>query len=87
MSNVDFFQSIKESMRTELEKSADNLINELGKRFVEEMQKNRSRVIAALLDSVQMIVTESKIDRGFTFQINIKGCSDEGNSKKCTRYH
>lgn len=82
MKDVDFFQSIEESMRTELEKRADNLIDKLGKQFVEEMQKNKSRVIAALLDSVQMLMTESSIDRSLTFQINIKSCSDEGNSKK-----
>lgn len=78
MKDEDFLISLEECMRNELEKSADNLINELGKQFVEEMKKNRSRVIAALLDSVETLVTESGINRSLTFQINIKGRSDNG---------
>lgn len=73
MTDNDILSSIKEQMRNELARIANQEIDKLVHKFTCEMGKHKAEFIAAIIKDVECLVVKNSVNEGITFQINIKG--------------
>ena len=73
MTDKDVLANIKETLRAELGKCANEEIDKLTHKFVCEMGKVKSKLITALINSIDVKMTQDISNQQIVFQINIKG--------------
>ena len=73
MTEVDILASIKENLRAELGRCANEEIDKLTHKFCCEMGKHKAELISAMINRFEIMVIENSLSRDITFQINIKG--------------
>ena len=73
MTENDILSSISEKMRTELSRLANQEIDRLAHKFVCEMGKHKAEFIASIINDIEIVASENRMNREITFQINIKG--------------
>ena len=73
MTENDILSSIKEKMRAELSRIANEEIDKLVHKFTCELGKHKAELISTLINNIEIIVKENHFNRDVTFQINIKG--------------
>ena len=73
MTENDILSSIQEQMRAELSRLANKEIDKLVHKFTCEMGKHKAEFIAAIINNVECLAIENRMNREITFQINIKG--------------
>ena len=76
MTDIDICLKIKEKLQAELEECADEEIEKLTHKFVSEIGKVKSKLITALINSIDFKMTQEIPTQQIVFQINIKGGAD-----------
>ena len=73
MNENDILSSIKEKMREELSRIANQEIDNLAHKFYCAMGKHKAEFIASIINDIEFVAMENQLNREITFQINIKG--------------
>lgn len=73
MTDRDILSSIKEELRAELARFANEEIDKLAHKFVCQMGKRKAELISAMINRIEILVGENQPKREITVQINIKG--------------
>lgn len=76
MTDRDVLASIKETIREELGRCANAEIDKLAHKFACEMGKHKAELITAMMNRLEIMAIENRLNREITFQINIKGGAD-----------
>lgn len=76
MTQTDILAKLKEEIRVELERCANEEIQKLVEKFTHkfecEMGKHKADLISALINNVELMVNNNPMTQQTTFQINIK---------------
>ena len=72
MTERDVLSTLKEQVREELGKEANETIEKLVHKFRCELGKHRTSLIAEMLDRIEIIAIDNASNRELTFQIIIK---------------
>lgn len=76
MTETDILAKLKEEIRVELERCANEEIQKLVEKFTHkfecEMGKHKADLISALINNVELMVNNNPMTQQTTFQINIK---------------
>ena len=73
MTDNDVLATMKENLRSELSRYANEEIDRFAHKFVCEMGKHKAELISALINQVEIMVTKEPLSRNVVFQIIIKG--------------
>lgn len=77
MTEQDILSAMKEQVRQELGREANETIEKLVQRFRCELGKYKTSLIAEMLNRIEIIANRNDFNQEVTFQINIKaGRSD-----------
>lgn len=72
MTEQDILSAMKEQVRQELGREANETIEKLVQRFRCELGKYKTSLIAEMLNRIEIIANQNDFNREVTFQINIK---------------
>lgn len=76
MTETDILAKLKEEIKVELERCANEEIHKLVEKFTHkfacEMGKHKADLISAMIKNVEFLVSNNPITQQTTFQINIK---------------
>ncbi len=73
MKETDILNTIKKSIREELDREADKVIEKLCEQFKDELRKSKNVLVAELLNNVDMEVNSHPTNKEVVYQIVIKG--------------
>lgn len=69
---------IKNSIKEELNKEANETIEKLCHKFRCELGKHKNELVAELLNRIDIVTTKNSANQEIVFQINIKGGTNNG---------
>lgn len=72
MTDRDILLALKESIREELDKKADKIIEKQCQNFRSELNKQKHILIAQMLDEIEILAAENSIAHELKLQINLK---------------
>lgn len=72
MKESDLLAALKEQVRTELNREANETIEKLVHRFRCELGKHKTSLVAEMLNRIEIMANENDFKQEVTFQINIK---------------
>ena len=72
MTEQDILSAMKEQVRQELEREANETIEKLVHKFRCELGKYKTSLIAEMLHKIEIIANRNDFNQEVTFQINIK---------------
>lgn len=72
MTEKDFLSVVKEQVRAELGREANETIEKLVNKFRCELGKQKNALIAEMLNRIEILANQNEINQEITFQINIK---------------
>lgn len=78
MTEKDLLSVVKEQVRAELGREANETIEKLVNKFRCELGKQKTALIAETLNRIEILANQNEINQEITFQINIKA---EGRNK------
>ena len=73
MTDKDVLLKVKETIREELGRCANEEIDKLIHKFECELGKHKAEIISKMMNRFEIMVTENPLNREITFQINVKG--------------
>lgn len=79
MADNDILQEIKNSVREELNREANAIIEKWCHKFRCELGKHKNELVAALLNNIDMNINKDTTGREVVFQIVIKGGMNNDN--------
>lgn len=84
MTEQDVLSALKEQLRSELGREANETIEKLVHKFRCELGKHKNTLIAEMIKRMEILTTYDLPSREITFQINIKaeGRKDDGITEK-----
>lgn len=72
MTETDVLSSLKKSIREDLDKKADAIIEKRCQDFRSELNKQKHILIARMLEEIEVLVSQNSLAHELVFQINIK---------------
>lgn len=72
MTDRDLLATIKEQVRAELNREANEIIEKLVKRFRCELGRHKTAMVAEMLNRIEVLARDNDLKQEITFQINIK---------------
>lgn len=79
MTDRDLLATIKEQVRAELNREANETIEKLVHRFRCELGKHKTSLVAEMLNRIEVLASNNDLKQEITFQINIKAEGKEQN--------
>lgn len=73
MTENDVLSILKITIREELNREANEAIEKLCHKFRCELGKHKNKLVAEMLDRIDICTSQDPVSKGMTFQINIKG--------------
>ena len=77
MTEKDILSTMKEQVRAELGREANETIEKLVHAFRCELGKHRNTLIAEMLRRIEIVANEDELKQALTFQIIVKGGSND----------
>ena len=72
MTDRDLLATIKEQVRAELNREANEIIEKLVQRFRCELGRQKTAMVAEMLNRIEILARDNDLKQEITFQINIK---------------
>lgn len=72
MKESDILSALKEQVRAELGREANEIIEKLVKRFRCELGRQKTAMVAEMLNRIEVLASNNDLKQEITFQINIK---------------
>ena len=72
MKESDVLSTLKEQIRAELNREANETIEKLVHRFRCELGKHKTSLVAEMLNRIEVLASNNDLKQEITFQINIK---------------
>ena len=73
MTENDILRQAKDTIREELDREADKVIEKLCEQFKDELRKSKNVLVVELLNNVDMEVNSHPTNKEVVYQIVIKG--------------
>ena len=76
MTDNDILRQVKDTIREELNREANETIDKLCHKLKCELGKHKTELVAEMLNRIDIVTRNNDIDREIVFQINIRGGKD-----------
>ena len=73
MTENDILRQVKDTIREELNREANETIDKLCHKFRCELGKHKNELVAEMLSRIDIVMSNNDVNKEIVFQINIRG--------------